>query len=101
MQMTRHDDRQRSDLLGVRHASSADRRAGRGNVHEARIAVDLSCAGHHSTDSRFDGSAMKRHEDSQHSGRLVGDVRAVDRFPPACDGSPLGVGWMRMKRDDD
>ena len=34
MQMTRHDHRQRSDRLGVRHASSADRRAGRGNVHE-------------------------------------------------------------------
>ena len=42
MQMTRHDHRQRSDRLGVRHASSADRRAGRGNVHEARIAVDFS-----------------------------------------------------------
>ena len=42
MQMTRHDHRQRSDRLGVRHASSADRRAGRGNVHETRIAVDFS-----------------------------------------------------------
>ena len=31
----------------------------------------------------------------------VSDVRPVDRFPPACDGSPLGVGWMRKKRDDD
>ena len=48
----------------------------------------------------FNGLMMTRH-DSQQSGRLVGDVRAVDRFPPACDGSPLGVGWMRMKRDDD
>ena len=34
--------RQRSDWLGVRRASSADRRAGRGKVHEARIAVDFS-----------------------------------------------------------
>ena len=42
MQMMRHDDRQRSDWLGVRRASSADRRAGRGKVHEARIAVDFS-----------------------------------------------------------
>ena len=91
MQMTRHDDRQRSDRLGVRHASSADRRAGRGNVHEARIAVDLSCAGHHSTDSRFDGSAMRRHDDSQRSGRLavtVGDLRVVDRVAASIASTP-------------
>ena len=48
-----------------------------------------------------DGSMTKRH-DSQHSGGLVGDVRSVDRFPPACDGSPLGdSAGMRMKRNDD
>ena len=40
MRMMRHDDRQRSE--GLRCASSADRRAGRGNVHETRIAVDFS-----------------------------------------------------------
>ena len=51
---------------------------------------------------------MTRHDHSQRSGRLpvtFVDLRVVDRFPPACDGSPLGVGWMRrqdgMKRDDD
>ena len=44
---------------------------------------------------------MKRH-DSQHSARLVGDVRSVDRFPPACDGSLLGdSAGMGMKRNDD
>ena len=57
---------------------------------------------------RVDQMRMERHHDSQRSGRLpvtFVDLRVVDRFPPACDGSPLGVGWMRrqdgMKRDDD
>ena len=84
MQMTRHDHRQRSDRLGVRHASSADRRAGRGNVHETRIAVDfLSRPG--KMVIRVDQMRMERYHDSQRSGRLamtfgdVGDVRVVDR----------------------
>ena len=48
----------------------------------------------------FDGSLMKPSDDSQRNSRLGGDVRTVDRSPPACDGVPLGVGWMRMKRDN-
>ncbi len=47
---------------------------------------------------------MTGHDDSQRSGRLAmtfGDLRVVDRFPAACDGSPLGVGWMSMMRHDD
>ena len=39
MRMMRHDDRQRSE--GLRCASSADHRAWRGKVHQARIAVDF------------------------------------------------------------
>ena len=47
-----------------------------------------------------DGTVMTRHDDSQRSGRLAvtfGDLRVVDRFPAACDGSPLRVGWMRRQ----
>ena len=47
-----------------------------------------------------DGTVMTRHDDSQRSGRLAvtfGDLRVIDRFPAACDGSPLRVGWMRRQ----
>jgi hypothetical protein len=69
-----------------------DRTAGRGKVHEARIAVDVSCAGPHTSNSRFNGSVMKRHDDSQRSHRLAvtfGDpyammTRVVDGAPRLC-----------------
>ena len=82
--MKRHDDSQLRGRL-VTRATSTVCTAGRGKVHEARIAVDVSCAGPHTSSSRFNGSVMKRHDDSQRSGRWPvmfgdgGDVRVVDR----------------------
>ena len=69
MVMRRDGDSERSDLL-VTRATSTVCRAGRGKVHEARIAVDVSCAGPHTSSSRFNGSVMKRHDDSQRSDEL-------------------------------
>ena len=69
MQMTRHDDSQRSDRLAVRvgHLRVVDR-------------VVASIASLPRLGS--DGSEMKRHDDSQRSGRwpvMFGDVRVVER----------------------
>ena len=52
---------------------------------------------------------MKRHDDApgwrQRGDRLAvafgDDLRVVDRFPPACESAPPGVGWVRMKRHYD
>ena len=70
MQMMRHDDPQRSDRLGVRRAWSADRRAGRGKVLEARIAVDFLRRPWKMV-IRVDQMRIERHDDSQRSGRLA------------------------------
>ena len=73
MVMRRDGDSERSDLL-VTRATSTVCRAGRGKVHEARIAVDVSCAGPHTSSSRFNGSVMKRHDDAP-GWRQRGDPR--------------------------
>ena len=79
MPMKRHDDSQRSGRLAVTvgYFRVVDRVA-------ASIASLLRLA--------FDGSMTKRH-DSQHVGRLVSDVRPVDRFPPALRRF-TAWGWM-------
>ena len=104
MPMERHDDRQRSDR-SVTRATSTVCAAGRGKVHEAKIAVDVSCAGPHTSNSRFNGSVMKRHDDTQPGDRLAvtfGDLRVVDRVVASIASSPrLGSDGSVMERHDD
>ena len=102
MRMMRHDDRQRSE--GVKRASSADRRAGRGKVHEARIAVDFLSRPWKMV-IRVDQMPMERHHDSQRRDRwpvMFGDVRVVDRVAASIASLPrLGFDGSMMKRHDD
>jgi hypothetical protein len=83
MPMKRHDDSQRSDR-SVTRATSTVCTAGRLQVHE-EIAVDVSCAGPHTTSSPIRRTVMRRHDDSQRSERLavtlgnLGNLRVVDR----------------------
>ena len=69
MPMKRHDDSQRSDR-SVTRATSTVCTAGRLQVHE-EIAVDVSCAGPHTTSSPIRRTVMRRHDDSQRSERLA------------------------------
>ena len=104
MVMRRDGDSERSDRL-VTRATSTVCTAGRGKVHEARIAVDVSCAGPHTSSSRFNGSVMKRHDDSQRGDRLAvtfGDPdESLTARGPYANVPRLGFDGSVMKRHDD
>ena len=70
MQMTRHDDRQRSDWLGVR--MFGDHRV------VDRVAAPVASLPRLGSD----GSMMTRHDDSQRSDRLAVTQPILPRPPP-------------------